>query len=182
MLFASVLGIPQERAPASLATSTASACAWEQLPHSVDAVISHKHKLVYVDNVKGGSTTIRSLMQTVLGATWSDSHCCQGDTIDAEAKGCNTGVLRSTTKCLDPNHDYFVFSVVRHPVAKFESGVRQARRTALQHALVCAYANAGPDPASVTPCTLASYDPSLLPWRRHGSRTRASTQRRRTIC
>jgi hypothetical protein len=91
---------------------------FENVTHYSDVVISDHHRLVYVENVKAGSTTIRNLLKRVLGADWRNCGICPSwDT----CRG------RTNTQCLTPNHEsYFVFSFVRHPVRKFESGVRQA--------------------------------------------------------
>ena len=111
---------------------------WEHTQHTVDVVISEEHKLVYVDNVKAGSTTIRVALQQVLHASWNRHSCCSAQISEDEQteRGCQVnhflrgqfnGGSRTTTRCLNATHDdYFVFSFVRHPVSKFESGVRQA--------------------------------------------------------
>ena len=109
---------------------------WEHHPHTVDAVISDEHKIVYIDNVKAGSTTLRSAMEQVLHASWNHGDCCAPELSEdkqttplEKERGCHHGPSRSrtTTRCLNATHDdYFHFSFVRHPVSKFESGVRQA--------------------------------------------------------
>ena len=43
--------------PGDLASS---GVVWEHHPHTVDAVISDEHKIVYIDNVKAGSSTLRA--------------------------------------------------------------------------------------------------------------------------
>jgi hypothetical protein len=102
---------------------------FEDMPHVNDVVIDDVHKLIYVDNVKAGSSTMRIAMKTLLNATWScdDSawkRYASQDCCTWPASGSN---IRTTTKCLTAAHDdYTVFSTVRHPVAKFESGVREA--------------------------------------------------------
>lgn len=79
---------------------------------------------MYVDNVKAGSTYVRSMLWKALNETWwmqrgVTSHSC----IKSAHRGWR---LRMTTGCF--NHsDEFVWSIVRDPVAKFESGVREAR-------------------------------------------------------
>ena len=110
--------------PGDLASS---GVVWEHHPHTVDAVISDEHKIVYIDNVKAGSTTLRSAIGRVLHASWSGDCCCCED--KQKERGCLPCSLvgRTTTRCLNATHDdYFQFSFVRHPVSKFESGVRQA--------------------------------------------------------
>ena len=104
---------------------------WEHHAHTVDAVISDEHKIVYIDNVKAGSSTLRHAMTQVLHASWNHGDCCAPTLSEDKQKerGCHFGPSRSrtTTRCLNATHDdYFHFSFVRHPVSKFESGVRQA--------------------------------------------------------
>ena len=103
---------------------------WEHHPHTVDAVISDEHKIVYIDNVKAGSSTLRHAMTQVLHASWNHGDCCAPELSEDKQKerGCHFGPSRSrtTTRCLNATHDdYFHFSFVRHPVSKFESGVRR---------------------------------------------------------
>lgn len=125
-------GLRPRTLAATGAVSSASGVVWEHLPHTVDAVISHKHRLVYVDNVKAGSTTLRDALQKVLNASWNHGDCCASGLSENEQteRGCqvNHGFgSRTTTRCLNATHaGYFHFSFVRHPVSKFESGVRQA--------------------------------------------------------
>ena len=114
--------------PGDLASS---GVVWEHHPHTVDAVISDEHKIVYIDNVKAGSSTLRHAMTQVLHASWNHGDCCAPALSEDKQKerGCHFGPSRSrtTTRCLNATHDdYFHFSFVRHPVSKFESGVRQA--------------------------------------------------------
>lgn len=87
--------------------------------HSEDVVASELHNFMYVDNVKAGSSTIRFLLEKVLHRTWFTSGF--GD----KRKG--TGRYeRFSTADFPEQSQLFKFSMVRDPVAKFESGVRQA--------------------------------------------------------
>ena len=81
---------------------------WEHHPHTVDAVISDEHKIVYIDNVKAGSTTLRSAMEQVLHASWNHGDCCAPELSEdkqttplEKERGCHHGPSRSrtTTRC-----------------------------------------------------------------------------------
>ena len=104
--------------------------------HHNDVVIDDEHKLIFVDNVKAASTTVRQLiMKTLGGITWQEG--CE----DKYAWCCRSPrpAPRTTTLCLGKEHaDYLVFGVARHPVDKFESGVRQAWAQAPQLAQLTA--------------------------------------------
>lgn len=90
--------------------------------HMTDVIISDVYRVVYVDNVKAASTTIREILAEQLSASWA----CEGSLL---ASGCcHFRLPRTTTKCLNTaSMKYLAFSFVRDPVAKFESGVREAR-------------------------------------------------------
>ena len=101
------------------------------LDHAVSVVIVDDAKLIYVDNVKAGSTTLRDALQAKpLRASWSCKKWPPQWKAHASPSCCTwPRSERVTTRCLtDAHKDYFVFSVVRHPVDKFESGVREAWR------------------------------------------------------
>mmetsp|Transcript_53875 Transcript_53875/g.89446 ORF Transcript_53875/g.89446 Transcript_53875/m.89446 type:complete len:315 (+) Transcript_53875:56-1000(+) len=89
--------------------------------HVIDVVIAPEIRSIYVVNVKAGSRMILGLLQ-------HNDHCL----IQHNYSGCCRWVpystWRTTTRCLALGEfaDYFVFSFVRDPVTKFESGVRQA--------------------------------------------------------
>lgn len=93
-----------------------------RIPHNVDIVIVRSLRLIYVDNVKAGSTLIRTVIREHADASWDCSAHWRA------IQGCCTeGKLRTTTACIGPEHSGFLtFSFVRNPIAKFESGVRQA--------------------------------------------------------
>ena len=77
---------------------------------------------VYVDNTKAASTSIRKLLSSVLGVSWESW---------AElTPNCKSG-QRTTSKCLTEEEveSAFVFSVVRHPLDKLLSGIRQLQST-----------------------------------------------------
>ena len=94
--------------------------------HLVDVVIDDEHKLVYVDNVKAASTTLRSALNNTFNATWE----CAADNWKkhASAQCCKGNFQRTTSVCLTQVHreQYYHFTTVRHPVKKFESGVVEA--------------------------------------------------------
>lgn len=81
-------------------------------------MISDAHRFVYVDNVKAASTTIRALLEDALNATWFN-WASRRSHLDR----------RDSTRDVHPDvvASYFKFSVVRDPLAKFLSGVDQAR-------------------------------------------------------
>ena len=93
------------------------------LVHNIHAVISTEHRFVYVDNVKAGSSTIRGRLKAVFNADWHH--------FDVPDKSLDCRLYRrTTTACLDGAHlrrrGWFIFSFVREPVAKLESGLGQA--------------------------------------------------------
>jgi hypothetical protein len=47
------------------------------LLHHTDVVIDDQHKLVFIDNVKAASTTVRQIMSATLGVSWETvrAHC-----------------------------------------------------------------------------------------------------------
>lgn len=94
------------------------------IPHTTDMIHSTKHNYMYVDNVKAGSTYVRTMLWRSLNESWwmqrgVTSHSC----IRSAHRGWR---LRMTTGCFNHSGE-FVFSIVRDPVSKFESGVREAR-------------------------------------------------------
>jgi hypothetical protein len=94
-------------------------------PHYVDSVASGRYNFLYVDNVKAGSSSMRSAFSSILQTSWH-----QTDIPGAKPTGqccrCPEG-CRYSSKDFNETLHMFKFSVVRDPVAKFESGVRQAR-------------------------------------------------------
>ena len=111
-----------------------------RLHHEVDIVISDKYKIVYLDNVKAGSSTMRSALQNYLHTKWDCSHwrshpeeirnksgptCCTPADHGNDLKP--SRFERTTSGCISDLHkDYLFIATVRHPVRKFESGVREA--------------------------------------------------------
>ena len=100
-------------------------------PHAVDVAISEKYQFVYLDNVKAASTLIRQVLQNIgvsfnCGPQYQTTGCCHTCTVTSAP--CSWNPSRTTTMCLaDKHRNYFVFTFVRDPIDKFESGVRQAR-------------------------------------------------------
>jgi len=91
-----------------------------------DSVISLKHKFIYVDNVKAGSTTIRQKLEHVFGIGFDVNEGKNGQLFnDSCIKHFRH---RITSRCITSEQaaDFTVFSFVRDPVRKYESGVRQA--------------------------------------------------------
>lgn len=90
-------------------------------PHNVDTVPSPTHGFVYVDNVKAGSSTIRSWLHRIKGGVvhWEGG---KGWDAHGHLRRVNTG-HHPALYDIPP----VVWSIVRDPVAKFESGVLQAK-------------------------------------------------------
>lgn len=122
---------------------------WSSQIHHINVVHSEMHKFTYFDNVKAGSTTIRGLLGNNLGESWfksRDGTPPEKPAASAEAAVAAYYAARDKARAIinDSKHnsrelrfsstDYtqaqlnatFKFSMVRDPVAKFESGVRQA--------------------------------------------------------
>ena len=77
--------------------------------------------MLFVDNVKAGSATVRKRLKEVWGITWET---WESDMKDRRAR-CGRG--RTTTACVTEAQANATlrWAVVRDPVAKLESGVRQ---------------------------------------------------------
>ena len=90
------------------------ACGRTNVSHATDMVHSDEFGIFFVDNVKAGSTMLRQKFQKILGISWWYES--------------NESRLRTTTNETSEQSlaNLFVFSIVRDPIAKFESGVRQA--------------------------------------------------------
>ena len=124
---------------ARLSTPAASAARLQLLespPHAVDVADGMEHGWIYVDNVKSGSTTV--LQRTMATGTWCHGAVVDGvgctqhfnATLTAPRTCCSTGdraCSRLSTRCLRraDAQRLLLFSFVRDPVAKFESGLRQ---------------------------------------------------------
>lgn len=101
-----------------------------EVPHYIDSFISLNHHFAYADNVKSGSVVIASRLRQILNVSFANP---LGDRF-THGKGTECfshdrkNIRRSTTNCItmDDIEELLLFSIVRDPVAKFESGVRQA--------------------------------------------------------
>lgn len=87
--------------------------------HYIDSVASRQHNFLYIDNVKAGSSTIRYMLEQNLKIDWMHT-----DIKVARPTGQGG---RYSSRDFNDTTRMFRFSVVRDPVAKFESGVRQAK-------------------------------------------------------
>ena len=81
--------------------------------HATDVVHSDEFGILFVDNVKAGSTMMRQKFQKILGISWYTGRT-------------RTDRTRTDEISEESLADLFVFSIVRDPVEKFQSGVRQA--------------------------------------------------------
>lgn len=89
--------------------------------HYIDSAASGKYNFIYVDNVKAGSSSIRQVLAAQLHVDWWHT--------DIPGAANHTGHGgRYSSRDFGDFSQMFKFSVVRDPVAKFESGVRQAWR------------------------------------------------------
>jgi len=95
----------------------------KDIAHPIDSIASSKHQFLYVDNVKAGSSSIRGLLQSALGVHWKKADMKIDRKLDRRIA---LGRTMSTYFLPDEVARSFRFSFVRDPVAKFESGVRQA--------------------------------------------------------
>ena len=108
-------------AAARAARWNACAARFKAQGHRTDAVVTLKDKMLFVDNVKAGSATVRTRLKEVWGITWET---WESDMKDRRAR-CGRG--RTTTACVTEAQANATlrWAVVRDPVAKLESGVRQ---------------------------------------------------------
>ena len=108
-------------AAARAARWNACAARFKARGHRTDAVVTLKDKMLFVDNVKAGSATVRTRLKEVWGITWET---WESDMKDRRAR-CGRG--RTTTACVTEAQANATlrWAVVRDPVAKLESGVRQ---------------------------------------------------------
>lgn len=129
---------------------------WKRMPHSTQVLASNTYKFMFVDNVKAGSTSIRSVLGEQLMGGEQGSHGwtseMPGESIlrevdAAAAKGPCADASRTGAADADADADaeqpvkrfntltfiegaltgFTNFSFVRDPVQKFESGVREAQ-------------------------------------------------------
>ena len=129
----------QEHPCAVFSTPAAAAARMHRLDrmHSVDVLLVEKAGFVYLDNVKAGSSTIRRTVGDnrlwCQGGVVNGVGCTErfgGGGLTAPRTCCATGdrgCSRLTTACLRSAdaRRLLVFSFVRDPLAKFESGLRQ---------------------------------------------------------
>jgi len=96
--------------------------AWAKVvPHTIDSVASLKGKFLYVDNVKAASTSLQNIINEVVGMNWRHTDVPHDDRYP---HACG-GRLSTAVFAIERLASLFVFSFVRDPVKKFESGVRQ---------------------------------------------------------
>jgi hypothetical protein len=104
-----------------------------QTYHITDVVFSPYHKFLFLNNVKAGSSSIRDLLNKVLGVNWftktviaAKTAYNQSTQILSMPKGCD---IRTKSNCFFSRdltvNNIFVYSISRDPISKFESGVRQ---------------------------------------------------------
>lgn len=95
----------------------------------LEALIDPQHKTVYVDNCKAGSSTMRKFYKHVLKKPLPMK--CTGSLI----KNCSPCLDIVKTTCIEQLRDWEWFTIVRNPIAKFESGVHEAKsqKKALRH-------------------------------------------------
>lgn len=99
--------------------------------HTVDIVMSHKYKFLYVDVVKAASSTIRGLLFDVLNVAWGynvngSRVCPEGKwRIDAVPRRCRYKLSQLHSNVIN-QMGYFVFTFVREPIAKYVSGHKEA--------------------------------------------------------
>ena len=108
-------------AAARAARWNACAARFKATGHRTDAVVTLKDKMLFVDNVKAGSATVRKRLKEVWGITWET---WERDMKDRRTR-CGRG--RTTTACVTEAqaNTTLRWAVVRDPIQKLESGVRQ---------------------------------------------------------
>ena len=94
-----------------------------------EVVIDHQARVVYVENHKAGSSSMRSYLGLYRNADFFDYYCNQINCVvlpKFPMGYCGRAIAAS---CLLPQNttDYIWFSVVREPVAKFESRVHEIK-------------------------------------------------------
>ena len=130
----SCIVVPQSMPPVAMSgkdrASLFSRCnrsAVSRSAHFTDTVISLDNNFVYLDNVKSGSAVITARLKHSTYATVTNP---LGERFQKhKGRDCFSAIYgRSTTQCILSSDlsSLFFFSVVRDPVEKFESGVRQA--------------------------------------------------------
>jgi len=104
--------------------------AWaKSVRHKIDVVASSHHQLLFLDNVKAGSSSIRALLADVLGTGWGGHGPCKQGNLNLTLRHRSPSGICGRTSSMDLLQEdvssFFKFSFVRDPLAKFESGVRQ---------------------------------------------------------
>jgi len=95
--------------------------------HIIDIVPSCRHRFVYVDNVKAASSTIRASLKRYMPKD-ADHWDQNPERYTGRLKTNSLPWTSSSDAYPTPtNVTPFVWSLVREPIEKFESGVRQAR-------------------------------------------------------
>lgn len=84
----------------------------KEFVHHRDVLIGHKAKIIFVNVTKSASTTIRQIMQRQFGIVERND--------------------QASLKTIDNLEDYFIFSFVRDPLKRLESGMGQAQREGIK--------------------------------------------------
>ena len=104
--------------------------AWDPCPQQV--VVDRRARLIFVDNVKAGSSSVRAFFKS-RNASWDcEEHMHRRHRDPTAYDGCGfvwklagdrpgTG-CRTTAGCFEQSDGWIWFAMTRHPVSKFESG------------------------------------------------------------
>lgn len=92
---------------------------------SGEVVADFKQRVVYVDNVKAASSSIRKFM-ALNNVSWVQPQCNAVHCTPCPTAACCTS-SRMRSCSVAPTTDLIWFSVVRNPLEKFLSGVHEAR-------------------------------------------------------
>ncbi|KAG5182377.1 hypothetical protein JKP88DRAFT_257730 [Tribonema minus] len=97
-----------------------------------DMVVCKKAGLVYIDNVKAGSTAVQAVLGTRFGCTWTrHNNWAPPELSRAKCWGLKPRKCRATTQWFEDetvtgDPGMLFFSVVREPIDRFVSGFKQA--------------------------------------------------------
>lgn len=80
--------------------------------HHRDVLIGHRDKIIFVNVTKSASTTIRQILKRQFGILEQND--------------------QASLKTIDNLEDYFIFSFVRDPLKRLESGMGQAQREGIR--------------------------------------------------
>ena len=98
-------------------------------PHRIAVVISDAAKVVFIANFKAASSSIKMWLTTHAhgrAACYKPSRNMTADELRESCCDWPNGMGVLSTLCLDERYaNYLLFSWVRDPIAKFESGVRE---------------------------------------------------------